>query len=237
MVNSEQINKVIKESVLTYIQVSLAKVNNKFDYKLSFSMLWLDVYSDLMKYLRKEGSIQQISPTHIGRDPNELMKVGNFLTEKVMTLFTPFDKESSAEVLLTCKDDFLANQISWSDEVISEINEIIKDCQIGKIKRYPNLICTSCGGETDIRDNDTVITNNQTDVEKVLENSAYLFQDTVGNYICEDCYEDKYNLSSEVERDFLLIHKDIDYEWERIINKIKELKKTKSVEAILNLLT
>lgn len=236
MINSEQINKVIKAAVLTYIQVSLAEVNNNLDYELNFSTLWLDVYNDLMKYLRKEGNIQQISPTHIGRDPNELMKVGNFLTEKVMTLFVPFDKESSVEVLLTCKNDFVANQINWSDEVISEINDIIKDCQIGKIKRYPNLICTSCGEETDIRDNDTVIINNQTDIEKVLENSAYLFKDTVGNYICEDCIEDKYNLPLGIKRDFLLIYKDHDHEWERILTKIKELKKTKSVEDILTLL-
>ena len=181
MINAEQINKVIKEAILTYIQIVLAKVNNDPEYKVSFSLMWLNIYDSLMKYLRKEGNIQQISPTHIGRDPNELMKVGNFLTEKVMTLFIPFDKDSSVEVLLSCKNTFLDNQIIWSDEMISEINDIIKDCRIGKIKRYPNLICTSCREETDISNND-----NQMSIEKVLENSAYLFQDTAGNYICED---------------------------------------------------
>lgn len=236
MITLDKLNEISKDAILTYIQVAFSELNNNSKNKLRYSKMWLEVYEAFTSYLRKEGNIQQISSTHIGRDPIELAKIGNFLTEKVMDFFIPFDKDESAVVLLECKKAFLTNEINWSNEIIEEINNVIKECRLGKIKRYPNLICISCGEEIDISSHDVVFLNNRANIEEVLEKSAYLFQDAAGNFICEDCEEDRYYLSSELKRDFHLIYKDSNYEWERILTRIKELKKTKSIKDILTLL-
>jgi predicted Zn-ribbon and HTH transcriptional regulator len=121
-------------------------------------------------------------------------------------------------------------------ELIEQLQEIIKLGEENKLIVLSNVVCSKCGEEECMEDTDHSsfggkISNDPLSYAK--ENLDIYTIDDANNIICNDCMDD---LLEDAYENFYMVKKEEDFDYTEILERIGELRKTKTEEEILLML-